>query len=61
LTIGSRADDPAALAIRKLLTDYSGEETKWMPANYDQGVINIKVGEQIVKPLPTPDKADSQR
>ena len=59
LTIGSRADDPAALTIRKLLKEYSGIEPKWSPANYDQGVINIKVGEKIVPPSSTPDHTGS--
>jgi hypothetical protein len=56
LTIGSRADDQAALTIRKLLKEYSGYEPKWSPGNYDQGVINIKVGEKIAKSSPDPDK-----
>ena len=59
LTIGSRADDPAALTIRRLLKEYSGIEPKWRPANYDQGVINIKVGEKIVPPSSIPDNSGS--
>jgi hypothetical protein len=50
LTVASRPDDPAALTIQKLLTDYSGKTPKWSPDNYDVGVVNLKIGDRVAQP-----------
>jgi hypothetical protein len=60
LTISSRPDDQVALALRTLLKDYSGIDPKWAPANYDKGVVNIKVGERIAPPSSVPNMSTSQ-
>lgn len=49
LTVASRPDDPAALTVKRLLKEYSGKEPRWSPANYDIGVINIKVGDKVAQ------------
>jgi len=60
LTIASRPDDPAALSLRKLLKEYSGKEPKWVPDNYDAGVINIKIGDKMAQSSSSPDNPQAK-